>query len=175
MPRPPAARIETVLDAAAYARTAGEIQQSFKAEELPRFGAAGAQEGSTATATLRFSEYDGQPVIDGELAGTAVLSCQRCMRPVAIPLQESFHVMIVPDERADEPGGYEPVVANAAHFDVRWFVEEQALLALPLVPMHEPQQCALVADDVRGGEVARQTPFENLRDMLRGGDRPPRV
>jgi uncharacterized protein len=83
--------------------------------------------------------------------------------------------MIVPDERAGEPGGYEPVVANAAHFDVRWFVEEQALLALPLVPMHEPPQCALVADGAAGGEVGRQTPFENLRDMLRGRDRPPRA
>jgi uncharacterized protein len=166
MPRPPAARNETVVDAAAYARTASEIRKSFAVTDLPRLSEAGARPGSTVEATLRFSEYDSRPVIAGELEGTAVLPCQRCMHPVAIALRDSFRVMLVPDECPDEPGGYEPIVANAAHFDVLWFVDEQALLTLPLVPMHEPSQCPAVAP-ADAKEEAKQTPFENLRALLR--------
>jgi uncharacterized protein len=157
-----------VVDAAVYARTAGEIRRSFSVAELPRLAKAGAKEGSIA-AILHFAEYDGQPVIDGGLEGAAVLACQRCMQPMTIALQESFRVMVVPQERADEPGGYEPVVADVAHFDVRWFVEEQALLALPLVPMHESMACrpSDETDSAGTDEGGRQTPFADLRKMLR--------
>jgi len=168
MPRPRPARTDVVVDAAVLARTAGEVRRTFSSAELPRLSEAGAKEGSTITATLRFSEYDGRPVIDGGLDGDVILSCQRCMQPVAIRLQESFRVMIVPQECTDEPGGYEPVVADVAHFDVRWFADEQALLALPLVPMHEPTKCrapeGAVSDDK---ETVGQTPFANLREILR--------
>jgi uncharacterized metal-binding protein YceD (DUF177 family) len=67
-------------------------------------------------------------------------------------------------------GDYEPEVVDPSRVDLQWLMEEQVLLALPLVPMHEPGQC--------GGEIAasleaevdaetRQKPFGNLRDMLR--------
>jgi uncharacterized metal-binding protein YceD (DUF177 family) len=54
---------------------------------------------------------------------------------------------------------------------VRWLVEDQALLALPLVAMHEPGECEEQLSPSEPAEEkaapAVQTPFKNLRDMMR--------
>lgn len=98
------------------------------------------------------------------------MTCQRCMQGMPVVIEDGFKVILVPEERADEPSGYEPVVADAARFDVRWLIEEQVLLSLPLVPVHEPGQCAPAdapAATDEEPEGTRQKPFENLRDRLR--------
>jgi uncharacterized protein len=171
MPRPPAAPSDHLLDADVCARAGSRIERSYQAEELPRLVEAGLQAGSQISADFQFSVFDGRPAIDGELHGSMLLTCQRCMGPVEVALDERFQVLIVNEERGDEPGGYEPVIAEAAHLDLRWLAEEQTLLALPLVARHE-SDCA--AEDAApppaeqsAGEDIRQTPFQNLRDMMR--------
>jgi uncharacterized protein len=169
MSRPPAVHNDSIVDADVCARADALIERCFSRPDLPRLGEAGVREGSTITARFRFSQFDGRPAIDGELMGTVVTTCQRCMKAVPIPVNEEFQVVVVGEERADEPGGYEPVVADATRLDLRWLAEEQALLAMPLVPMHESEKCAEVDTSSNAEEDAgvRQKPFQNLRDMLR--------
>lgn len=170
MPPPPAASNDALVDADACARAASTIERRFPVTDLSRVMAAGAQGGASIDARLKFSLLDTRPVIDGALEGTVSMTCQRCMQAVPVAIEDELKVIVVPKERADEPSGYEPVVADAARLDVRWLIEDQVLLALPLVPMHEPGQCAPAdapaqVDEEPEGE--RQKPFENLRDMLR--------
>jgi uncharacterized protein len=167
MPRPPAVSNELLVDADVCARAGSTIERHFSVAELPRLHEAGVLDGSQVDVRLRFSLFDGRPAIDGALSGTMRLSCQRCMQPVAVPIDERFQLVVTAQESAEEPGGYEPVVADAAHFDVRWLAEEQALLAMPLVPLHAAGECDEVAAPSPEGErAAAQKPFENLRDLL---------
>jgi uncharacterized protein len=169
MPRPPADPADLQVDADVCARAGSTIERHFSVEQLPRLQEAGAQDGSRIDVRLQFSVFDGRPAVDGTLSGTLQLSCQRCMQSVAVPIDERFQVILVQQESADEPGGYEPVIADPAHLDVRWLAEEQALLALPLVPAHAVDECdeALPAQDVeQGASHGTQQPFENLRDLL---------
>jgi uncharacterized protein len=174
MPRPPAVSSDLVLDADVCARAGSTIERRFSVEQLPRLAEAGALEGSQIDVRLRFSLFEERPAVDGALRGELMLSCQRCMQPVAAPLDEQFQVLLVQQERADEPGGYEPVIADPAHFDVRWLTEEQALLALPLVPLHPVGECDEAAaplgdseqDIEQGASPGAQRPFQNLRDLL---------
>ncbi|HKU15847.1 MAG TPA: YceD family protein [Steroidobacteraceae bacterium] len=169
MPRPPAVSNELLVDADVCARAGSTIERHFSVAELPRLREAGALDGSQVDVRLRFSLFDGRPAIDGALSGTMHLSCQRCMQPVAVPIDERFQVIVASAESAEEPGGYEPVVADAAHFDVRWLAEEQALLAMPLVPLHAAGECdegAAPPDAEQGERAAVQKPFQNLRDLL---------
>jgi uncharacterized protein len=170
MPRPPAVSSDLLVDADVCARAGSTLERQFSVAELPRLHEAGAQDGSRIDARLRFSLFDGRPAIDGNLRGAVQLACQRCMQPVSIPIEERFQVLLVQQESAEEPGGYEPVIADAAHFDVRWMIEEQALLALPLVPMHPAGECeeagAAPPDAEQATRSGSQRPFENLRDLL---------
>ena len=170
MPRPLAASNDPLLDADACARAASTIERRFPVTDLSRVMAAGAQGGASIAVRLKFSLLDTRPVIDGALEGTVSMTCQRCMQAVPVAVADELRVIVVPEDRADEPSGYEPVVADAARLDVRWLIEDQVLLALPLVPMHEPGQCAPADAPVpvdEEPESKRHKPFENLRDMLR--------
>lgn len=187
MPRPPAVPADNIVDAEVCARAGNTIARHYSAAELPRLREAGGHDGSSIEAKFQFSEFDGRAAIAGELRGVAVLTCQRCMQPVPIAIDDEFQVLLVDEERSDEPGGYEPVVANPMRLDLNWLAEEQTLLALPLVPMHDDVNCAaglVAADvlemqrndarpdpeaqtDVQGDGGGRQQPFQNLRDLLR--------
>src|SRR5689334_20610880 len=145
MPRPPAVSTEQFVDADACARAGSTIERHFSVAQLPRLQESGAQDGSRIDVRLRFSLYDERPAIDGTLRGAVSLSCQRCMQPVEVTVDERFQVILVSQESAEEPGGYEPVIADATRFDVRWLAEEQALLALPLVALHAQGECDEVA------------------------------
>ena len=168
MPRPPAVPSDQFVDADVCARAGSTIERRFSLEQLPRLQEAGARDGSQIDVRLQFSLYDGRPAVDGKLRGTVSLSCQRCMEAVAVPIDERFQVILVQQESADEPGGYEPVIAEPARFDVRWLAEEQTLLALPLVPLHPPGECeeAGSQDAEQGASRVTQKPFQNLRDLL---------
>jgi uncharacterized protein len=183
MPRPPAVPSDKIVDAVVCARAGSTIARDFSAAELPRLREAGGHDDSSIEAKFQFSEYDGRPAVTGELHGTAVLTCQRCMQPVDIDIDDTFQVLLVDEERSDEPGGFEPVVAKASRLDLGWLAEEQVLLNLPLVPMHAPEDCGVqaalnqVVAEHRDSEDApteaapeqgtTQQPFQNLRDLLR--------
>jgi uncharacterized protein len=174
MPRARAVHIDAIVDASVHARAGALIERSFSAADLPRLSEAGVRAESPAEsrvgARLQFSLVDGRPAIDGALAGALAVTCQRCMKPVTVRLDQGFKLVLVDAEREDEPGGYEPVVVDPAHLDLRWLIEEEALLALPLAPMHESSDCAEAPNapsEIGAEEDVRQKPFESLRDMLR--------
>jgi uncharacterized protein len=183
MPRPPALPADNIVDAEVCARSASTIARRFSAADLPRLAEAGGREGSSVEANFQFAHFEGRPTVSGELHGAVVLTCQRCLQAVSIELDDSFQVLLVDEERDDEPGGFEPVVANPARLDLRWLAEEQVLLALPLVPVHENDDCAasvadLIGDDESRADIAdseaepsdavgRQQPFKDLRELLR--------
>lgn len=179
MPRPPALPADNVIDAEVCARAGSTIARHFSAADLPRLSEAGGHEGSSIEADFQFAYFDGRPAVSGDLHGAVMLTCQRCMQPVSIEIDDSFQVLIVEAERGDEPGGYEPVVAKASRLDLRWLAEEQVLLALPLVPVHENTDCIdgvvassnepADADEVGEDEEqpVTQQPFRNLRDLMR--------
>jgi uncharacterized protein len=168
MPRPPAVPAAQLVDADVCARAGSTIERHFSLEQLPRLQEAGARHGSRIDLRLQFSLFDERPAVDGKLGGTVYLSCQRCMEALAVPIDERFQVILVQQESADEPGGYEPVIADPARFDVRWLAEEQALLALPLVPLHPAGECdeAAPREAEQGASHGTQKPFQNLRDLL---------
>jgi uncharacterized protein len=174
MPRPQGA--ENTLDAfvlLAGPPSGATLARSFTLADLPRLREAGAGDGTSVDVVFRFQRIEGHVAIDGALDGVARLTCQRCMNPADVPLHDEFQVILVQDDaELAEEVGYEPVLGDPKRVDLRSLAEDQALLALPLVPRHElneeSEQCeaALVAPPAAAEAEVRQTPFQNLRDMM---------
>jgi uncharacterized protein len=179
MSRPPVDPSENIVDAEVYAHAGSRLQRRFSAPQLPRLSEAGVQ-AVHIDAEYRFSRVLARPAVSGRVAGEVVMRCQRCMQPVSIPLQDDFQVLVVDRERNDEPEGFEPVIANASRLDLAWLAEEQLLLALPLVPLHE-QMCvqleelqpaqpvelpAPAAAHTDEDEQVRNQPFRHLGQLL---------
>jgi len=138
---------------------------------------------------LKFAMLDKRPVIHGEMRATVELVCQRCMATMPYPVAEAFELMLVESEAELDlvPESHEPWIAHSSRLNVLELIEEQLLLALPLIARHaDARDCvnvgavlsdttaspkakhmatAPVIEPVAVAEVQR--PFGNLRDLLR--------
>lgn len=78
-------------------------------------------------------------VLEGSIDGCVRLVCQRCLQAVAFPLALALRLGIVSSEAEIErlPEGYEPLLVDGDTLHTVDVIEDEILLALPAVPMHE--------------------------------------
>ncbi len=166
------ARVD-IVDANELAQHAAALERAYPVEALARLLEAGAAGGTELVLKVRFATLDGRVAVTGVLSGEVALTCQRCLQPVTLTIDEPLRAVLVAneDEISLVPESHEAVIAQAGRFDLRWFAEEQALLALPMVPAHlSGDECAgpdRKAKSAADQAVQTQRPFANLRDLLR--------
>ena len=75
----------------------------------------------------------------GRIEGSVDLVCQRCLETLKFPLDLEFRLGIVTsNEEIDRlPDGYEPILVNGEPLRTFDVVEDEVLLAIPVVPIHE--------------------------------------
>jgi uncharacterized protein len=107
-----------------------------------------------------------------EARASVVRECQRCLQPVLLPLavDRAFRFVASEDEAAVLDAETEDdVLAASRRFDLRALVEDELLLALPLVPKHE--QCpAPWKPEAAPAPAAAENPFAALAALRRGND-----
>lgn len=116
---------------------------------------------------VALSRERGQPVAEVRVSARIPLRCQRCMQPVWIPVEADSKVWLVTDPaRADDlDPGIEPTLAPEGRVVLRDLVEEEILLAVPLVPRHERSPTVVPATplSVRNRRSQRTTRSRRLR------------
>lgn len=100
--------------------------------------------------------------------------CQRCLAPVALDLEVARPLRFVASEALAAELDAEcedDVLALSQRLDLHQLVEDELLLALPLVPMHEtcPQALPVAASDVAPGPqaITAPRPFAALAQLKR--------
>ena len=96
------------------------------------------------------------------------LVCQRCLQPVVATLQVERSFRFVADEHqamAIDADIEEDVLVLSRTFDMIELVEDECLLALPLVPRHEVCPRPLTAAPDAVGLEDRKNPFEVLGEL----------
>jgi uncharacterized protein len=163
-----------LVNAKELAGRSASLERSLDLRQLPRVAEAGALQGTNVQARLHFAIFQGRTTVAVQVAGVAVLECQRCLKPCETELRESEQIMVAAGDADDVAGGFEPFIGDAESLSLSALIEEQVLLGLPLVPLHDdPAECRKSA---RGKKVAKveaeahpedtQRPFANLRDLL---------
>lgn len=99
------------------------------------------------------------------------LPCQRCLAPVAVPLAVDRWFRFVADEdtaAAEDEDSEEDVLALEPRPSLRDLIEDELLMELPPVPLHEVCPAPLPLHDSPGApaeaqtEVSRRHPFAEL-------------
>lgn len=101
------------------------------------------------------------------------LGCQRCLGPVVVSLEVDRWFRFVADEsraEVEDDQSEEDVLALEPKPDLLALIEDELLMAMPLVPMHDvcPQPLQLSAGTVSGDEAApevRPNPFASLHRL----------
>jgi uncharacterized protein len=167
-----------VVDAKLLAARESSLDRAFQVQELDRLTEWSA--GETAHLSIRFYMADHRVGIAGRATAKMKLTCQRCLGAMTALVDDEFHVVIVDSEAemAQLPEQQEAVIADASRLDLAWLIEEQLLLAMPLVPVHDAvTECtpASIADTqaklaartgASVGTEESQRPFANLRQLM---------
>lgn len=111
------------------------------------------------------TQEDRRCIITGSIDGALTLNCQRCLQPFAHTVHCKFAVSPVRDEEAAKqlPDDYEAVLLHDGKVNILELLEDELILALPQVAMHDPSECsaALEHDQVQ----EENNPFQILQKL----------
>lgn len=86
------------------------------------------------------SDYD-CPVLKGRLETSLIVECQRCLKGMDLAMKIEFRLLIdAPDELAHE-SSLDTIYSDNGFIDIFEVVEEELILGLPLVAMHDDISC----------------------------------
>lgn len=161
-------RLEGDEPLARFARLARE-QAAGAPEALVRWRADGewqAESGSTGHASA------GRAWLHLHASVDLTLTCQRCLQPALIPVQADRSFRFVADEAtaaAEDEDSDEDVLVASRDFDLHELVEDELLMAVPMVPMHEqcPDTVRLSASspEFEAGGSEKANPFAALASL----------
>ncbi len=111
----------------------------------------------------------GQPRVMGRLTAILQLQCQRCMQTMGLPVSVDVHLGIVRTQRQAEslPDNYDPLLVSDEPMTAADIVEDELILALPLVALHEMADCPAAGAPAGQDEVVaqRENPFAVLAEL----------
>jgi uncharacterized protein len=146
------------IDGLAFARNAAVLEGRLGLESLPRLAQSGCS-GSIIDFVLNGEINErGRPSLRLLVAGSVRLECQRCLDSLDLPLHLEAHLQLASSEAEMAAAGEDvECVLAGREMNVVALVEDEVLLALPMVPKHE--RCSAAAE--LGGS-AKESGFQGL-------------
>jgi len=172
------------LDLAAFARDGASLSGEWPVTSLPRLSDSAAPEApASAWPALHWALHGeirqprggaAQTWLQLGARATVWLTCQRCLQPVQEQVDIERWIRFVDTEAeaaALDADSEDDVLALPRHLDARELIEDELLLALPLVPRHEvcPEPLPVRQDEAAPEADERPNPFAALAALKRPG------
>ncbi|NIP71652.1 MAG: DNA-binding protein [Gammaproteobacteria bacterium] len=109
--------------------------------------------------------------VRGSARARVELVCQRCLEPMAAELEAQFALGVVASEREGEqlPETYEPLVAGDEPIQLAGVIEDELILAMPIIARHRLEECPAserASASVSGPEAGADShPFAILKKL----------
>lgn len=164
------------IDAVKMFAREGSITAELPLARLQRLTGQLASDQGTVAVDLRFGrDEEGRRVLSGTLDTTVKAACQRCLQEMDLDLHSTLTLFVVDKEedlqqlRDDQDGVVMPEDGN---LDVLALIEDELLLSLPMIPMHDDTACNQVLNALKeagpNGEAvaeSRPNPFAVLAGL----------
>lgn len=166
------AEFPEIVDPFRLAERDAELQGRIAPSTLERLGTMLAGTNGWIDVRVHFGRHaEVRAMLEGEAVAEVELLCQRCMRPFMYRHTFEFRLGMVNDEEkaALLPDGFEPLVIQDEQLRIADVVEDELILGLPLVPMHEAPDCNRELLHWQEEDESRENPFsvlEGLKDKL---------
>ncbi len=165
-----------LLDIGLLADERADVDFSIPLKEFPRVLPLLAAPDGTAHGRVDFTREGRVVVAEVTVAADLTLLCQRCLAPLNWSVDSKGRAALVASAAEAErlPEQLETVLAPEYRISIRDLVEEELLLALPLVPRHQNDECAGAGagtspEQDSAAEPAGEThrPFEQLSELFK--------
>ncbi len=134
---------------------------------LPRLSEAVSAISGPVTVELRFDPGTaGFPEVAGRVSAQVAMVCQRCLDTLTVALEVPIAVGVVQDIAAEQrlPRRLDPWIVTDEEGDLFDLAEEELLLALPIVALHEDESCH-ASPVVTGDAGDTRNPFRVLAEL----------
>ncbi len=158
------------------AKNGFEIQGKWPLNQLKRLNEVLVSDQGEVEVELKFGKAGPIPYIEGHITAELQLKCQRCMQAMSYTVDSDFKLGMVLNEEQIErlPDEYEPYLVEDDSNFVGDMLEDELLLALPLVAMHD-FDCSdyLQKQKIEAPETevdvpeGKTKPFAGLKDLLK--------
>jgi uncharacterized protein len=121
-------------------------------------------------------DEEGRRLLSAKLDGRVPVACQRCLQGMELELHSELSLLVFDTEEELEKlptgreGSREGVVMTEDGLDVVALIEDELLLSLPMIPMHDDPSCNRVLNQLTDGGGAasnesRPNPFAVLASL----------
>ncbi|MGH8558862.1 MAG: YceD family protein [Methylococcales bacterium] len=119
---------------------------------------------------LLFTKDDKICTVTGQVAAELFLECSVCMNKMIYLVRAKTGLGIVSslEEAARLPGIYEPLLVINRQTRIKEIIEEELLLAIPIIPRHE--ECTIAKQIDQRPKQKAMNPFSILADLKLPGD-----
>jgi len=171
-------RLPVHIDPLRMAESRRLLEGSIALAEMVRLGESLQDTQGEVSISLEFGiDNEGIRFIHGHVQAEVSLICQRCLETMRYPLDSEFMLGLVRSttEAENLPSHYEPLLVDDEPLFLRDIIEDELLLALPIVAMHAPEECSAelnsapqseqAQEDEDTGTTAGDNPFAVLADL----------
>ncbi|MGD8418848.1 MAG: YceD family protein [Gammaproteobacteria bacterium] len=109
----------------------------------------------------------GVSVLVGQLQASLGLECQRCLGAIEMPVELEFELMVDASDDLLRDSSLDSIDSDDGYIDIYTVVEDELMLALPLVAMHEDIACNEHWPAAESGSEAanKDNPFAVLQQL----------
>ncbi len=165
------------LNFAQKAKIGFEIKGNCLIKQFKRLKDVLASDQGEAMVSLKFDRAGPIPFVVGHINVEVQFKCQRCMSILSKQMDIHFKLGFVQNDTQMErlPEEYEPYLLTTDENHLLDMLEEEILLALPLVPMHESDCSEYLQKQISeqkleveetAEEKDKENPFSVLKDLL---------
>ncbi|PVV13401.1 MAG: hypothetical protein B6D77_04485 [gamma proteobacterium symbiont of Ctena orbiculata] len=167
------------LDPWRFADLGKEIGGELPLEAFSRLSACLLEPVGNVSFKLTFGrDQERRAVLSGWIKAELALQCQRCLEEVNLPIDTHLSVVFVQglDEAGMLPEKLDPCLVEDDQVAFRDLLEDELLLVLPQVAMHDPGACKApvsgVAEEapIDSSKQERVNPFSALTELKRDKD-----
>lgn len=140
--------------------------------KMPRLSSLVVQDDTKIAVTFEFGTNTYQhAAITGHYKADLSVECQRCMEPMVQSIDQDFELLIDATEDDIQSFEVDTVYTSEGYLDVFEVIEDELILALPIITMHEDTSCNryLQPDVTQNQVVEKNNPFDVLK-TLKGKD-----
>lgn len=146
-----------------------KIEGGFPLTRLTRLGASLLEKDGMATVKLDFGFSVGVPCLKASVSADVVVTCQRCLKPMRQVIAGSFKLALVNSEDEFElvPEEFEPYLLEGEEQSIIDLVEDELLLSMPMVIMHDDDCSEFMAGQAEQIKAVREAahPFAALKEL----------
>ena len=163
-PRPMRSGLPATIDAIQLADTGARLAGNIPVKAMARLRALCLDDWGKATIDLYFERGGkrGLRRVRGTITASIRVACQRCLEPMTLAIEAKPSLVVVPaNERSALPAQEADVLVADKPVSLNSLVEDELLLAMPMIPMHDMRACPAAAS-LQGQQPSSASPFAVL-------------